>query len=73
MSLTTSPTLPLPMQHDGVSSTIMLHHKLIAWEQPGIYLVVALISEEDQLTITNQFARQKLAKGITITHKLLLQ
>jgi DNA repair protein RadC len=51
----------------------MLHHKLIAWEQPGIYLVVALISEEDQLTITNQFARKKLAKGITITHKLLLQ
>ncbi|OOD33021.1 DNA repair protein RadC [Aeromonas hydrophila] len=57
---------------DGVS-TIMLHHKLIAGEQPGTYLVVALISEEDQLTITNQFARQKLAKGITITHKLLLQ
>jgi DNA repair protein RadC len=58
---------------DGVWSTIMLHHKLIAGEIPGTYLVTELINEEDLLTIANQIARQKLAKGITITDKYLLQ
>ena len=58
---------------DGVSSTIMLHHKLIAGETPGTYLVTELINEEDLLTIANQIARQKLAKGIAITDKYLLQ
>ncbi len=42
------------MQHDGVSSTIMLHHKLIAWEQPGIYLLTALVNEGELLTIASQ-------------------
>ena len=41
----------------------MLHHKLIAGEIPGTYLVTELINEEDLLTIANQIARQKLAKG----------
>ncbi|MDM5053455.1 hypothetical protein OB956_04040 [Aeromonas dhakensis] len=67
-------TLPLPMQWgDGVSSTIMLHHKLIAGEIPGTYLVTELINKEDLLTIANQIARQILAKGIAITDKYLLQ
>ncbi|MGE6133048.1 hypothetical protein [Aeromonas salmonicida] len=30
---------------------------------PGTYLVTELINEEDLLTIDNQIARQKLAKG----------
>ncbi len=51
----------------------MLHHKLIAGETPGTYLVTELINEEDLLTIANQIARQKLAKGIAITDKYLLQ
>ncbi|MGY1493653.1 hypothetical protein [Aeromonas dhakensis] len=67
-------TLPLPMQWgDGVSSTIMLHHKLIAGEIPGTYLVTELINKEDLLTIANLIARQILAKGIAITDKYLLQ
>ncbi|HHP5358707.1 hypothetical protein [Aeromonas sobria] len=41
----------------------MLHHKLIAGEIPGTYLVTELINEEDLLTIANQIARQKRAKG----------
>lgn len=49
----------------------MLHHKLIAGEISGIYLVTELIHEEDLLTITNQIARQKLAKGEAITDKHL--
>ncbi|KAJ8739071.1 DNA repair protein RadC [Aeromonas veronii] len=51
----------------------MLHHKLIAWEIPGTYLVTELINEEDLLTIANQIARQKLAKGVAITDKHLAQ
>ncbi|OCQ42327.1 DNA repair protein RadC [Aeromonas veronii] len=47
----------------------MLHHKLIAGEIPGTYLVTELINEEDLLTIANQIARQKLAKGEAITDK----
>jgi len=47
---------------DGVSSTIMLHHKLIAGEIPGTYLVTELINKEDLLTIANQIARQILAR-----------
>ncbi|MGU5655077.1 RadC family protein [Aeromonas allosaccharophila] len=49
----------------------MLHHKLTAGEQPGTYLVTELINEEDLLTIANQIARQKLAKGEAITDKHL--
>lgn len=51
----------------------MLHHKLIAGETPGTYLVTELINEEDLLTIANQIARQKLAKGEAITDKHLAQ
>ncbi|MFQ2072943.1 RadC family protein [Aeromonas veronii] len=51
----------------------MLHHKLIAGEIPGTYLVTELINEEDLLTIANQIARQKLAKGVAITDKHLAQ
>ncbi|MER0460375.1 DNA repair protein RadC [Aeromonas caviae] len=51
----------------------MLHHKLIAGELPGTYLVTELINEEELLTIANQIARQKLAKGEAITDKLLAQ
>ncbi|WP_421307107.1 RadC family protein [Aeromonas veronii] len=51
----------------------MLHHKLIAGEIPGTYLVTELINEEDLLTIANQIARQKLAKGEAITDKHLAQ
>ncbi|WP_265451999.1 JAB domain-containing protein [Aeromonas salmonicida] len=51
----------------------MLHHKLIAGEISGIYLVTELINEEDLLTIANQIARQKLAKGEAITDKHLAQ
>lgn len=49
----------------------MLHHKLIAGEIPGTYLVTELINEEELLTIANQIARQKLAKGEAITDKHL--
>ncbi|BEE18460.1 RadC family protein [Aeromonas veronii] len=51
----------------------MLHHKLIAGEIPGTYLVTELINEEDLLTIANQIARQKLAKGVAITDQHLAQ
>ena len=51
----------------------MLHHKLIAGEIPGTYLVTELINEEDLLTVANQIARQKLAKGEAITDKHLAQ
>ncbi len=49
----------------------MLHHKLIAGEIPGTYLVTELINEEDLLTIANQIARQKQAKGEAIADKHL--
>ncbi|MGL6434653.1 hypothetical protein [Aeromonas caviae] len=42
----------------------MLHHKLIAGDLPGPYLVTDLSNEEDLLTIANQIASQKLAKGL---------
>ncbi|MFB0584112.1 RadC family protein [Aeromonas salmonicida] len=51
----------------------MLHHKLIAGEQPGTYLVTDLVNEDDLLNIANQIARQKLAKGVAITDKNLAQ
>lgn len=51
----------------------MLHHKLIAGEQPGTYLVTDLVNEDDLLNIANQIARQKLAKGVAITDKHLAQ
>ncbi|MGY3961277.1 RadC family protein [Aeromonas popoffii] len=51
----------------------MLHHKLIAGEQPGTYLVTGLVNEDDLLNIANQIARQKLAKGVAITDKHLAQ
>lgn len=51
----------------------MLHHKLIAGEIPGTYLVTEQINEEDLLTIANQIARQKLAKGVAITDQYLAQ
>ncbi|WP_429060374.1 RadC family protein [Aeromonas veronii] len=51
----------------------MLHHKLIAGEIPGTYIVTELINEEELLTIANQIARQKLAKGEAITDKHLAQ
>ncbi|MXV30639.1 DNA repair protein RadC [Aeromonas veronii] len=43
------------------------------WEIPGTYLVTELINEEELLTIANQIARQKLAKGVAITDKHLAQ
>lgn len=39
---------------DGVWSTIMLHHKLIAGEHPGTYLLTALVNEDELLTIASQ-------------------
>ncbi|WP_240038665.1 hypothetical protein [Aeromonas allosaccharophila] len=39
----------------------MLHHKLIAGEIPGTYLVTELINEEDLLTIANQITHTHLA------------
>ncbi|MCR3927615.1 DNA repair protein RadC [Aeromonas caviae] len=51
----------------------MLHHKLIAGEHPGTYLVTDLVNEDDLLNIANQIARQKLAKGAAITDKHLAQ
>lgn len=51
----------------------MLHHKVIAGEQPGTYLVTDLVNEDDLLNIANQIARQKLAKGVAITDKHLAQ
>lgn len=49
----------------------MLHHKLIAGEIPGTYLVTELINEEDLLAIAQAVARQNLAKGDAITDKHL--
>ncbi|MDL5384987.1 hypothetical protein ACTG2N_07660 [Aeromonas hydrophila] len=49
----------------------MLYHKLIAGEHPGTYLVTDLVNEEDLLTIANQIACQKLAKGVAMTEKHL--
>ena len=49
----------------------MLHHKLIAGEIPGTYLVTDLINEEDLLIIANQIALQKFAKGAAIIDKHL--
>ena len=46
---------------DGVSSTIMLHHKLIAGEIPGTYLVTELINKEDLLTIANPDSYTQIA------------
>jgi len=51
----------------------MLHHKLIAGEIPGTYLVTKLVIEDDLLSIANQIAHQKLAKGVAITDKLAIQ
>ena len=47
----------------------MLHHKLIAGEQPGTYMVTDFVTDDDLLTIAQAVARQKLAKGIAITDK----
>ncbi len=49
----------------------MLHHKLIAGEQPGTYQVTDLVTDDDLLTIAQAVARQKLAKGEAITDKHL--
>ena len=55
LPLNTSPTLPHPTRWgDGVWSTIMLHHKLIAGEHPGTYLLTALVNEDELLTIASQ-------------------
>ncbi|MGY3914342.1 RadC family protein [Aeromonas australiensis] len=51
----------------------MLHHKLIAGEQPGTYRVTDLVTDDDLLTIAQAVARQKLAKGEAITDKHLAQ
>jgi DNA repair protein RadC len=37
----------------------MLHHKLIAGEQPGTYRVTDLLNEEELLTIVSQTVLQK--------------
>lgn len=37
----------------------MLHHKLIAGEIPGTYLVTELINEEELLAIVSQTVLQK--------------
>ncbi|MFQ2517994.1 RadC family protein [Aeromonas caviae] len=50
----------------------MFHHKMIAGEHPGTYLVTDLVNEDDLLNIANQIARQKLAKGVAITDKHLV-
>jgi hypothetical protein len=43
------------------------HHKLIAGELPGAYLVTKLVIEDDLLSIANQITCQKLAnKGSAI-------
>lgn len=47
----------------------MLHHKLIAGEIPGTYRVTDLVTDDDLLTIAQAVARQKLAKGESITDK----
>lgn len=49
----------------------MLHHKLIAGERPGTYRVIDLVTDDDLLTIAQEIARNKLAKGIAITDKHL--
>ncbi|MGV2705422.1 UNVERIFIED_CONTAM: DNA repair protein RadC [Aeromonas salmonicida] len=51
----------------------MLHHKLIAGEQPGTYLVTEPVTDAELLTIANQIARQKLAKSTAIIDKHLAQ
>ncbi|WP_368174026.1 DNA repair protein RadC [Aeromonas sp. s13] len=51
----------------------MLHHKLIAGEQPGTYRVTDLVTDNDLLTIAQAVTRQKLAKGEAITDKHLAQ
>lgn len=47
----------------------MLHHKLIAGEQPGTYLVTEPVTDEELLTIANQIARTHLATGEPVTNK----
>jgi len=47
----------------------MLHHKLIAKEQPGTYLITEPITDEELMTIANQIARSHLATGEPITNK----
>ncbi|MDX7744198.1 Mov34/MPN/PAD-1 family protein [Aeromonas veronii] len=49
----------------------MLHHKLIAGEHPGTYLITDIVTDDDLLTIAREIARSKLAKGIAITDKYL--
>lgn len=49
----------------------MLHQKLIAGEQPGTYLVTDIVTDDDLLTIAQEIARSKLAKGLAITDKHL--
>ncbi|MEH8101368.1 RadC family protein [Aeromonas veronii] len=49
----------------------MLHHKLIAGEIPGTYLITDIVTDDDLLTIAQEIARSKLAKGIAITDKNL--
>lgn len=49
----------------------MLHQKLIAGEQPGTYLITDIVTDDDLLTIAQEIARSKLAKGVAITDKQL--
>lgn len=49
----------------------MLHQKLIAGEQPGTYLITDIVTDDDLLSIAQEIARSKLAKGIVLTDKHL--
>ena len=45
----------------------MRYHKMTAGEHPGTYVVTEPITEQDLLTMANQIARKRLAKGMAIT------
>ncbi len=49
----------------------MLHQKLIAGEQPGTYLITDIVTDDDLLSIAQEIARSKLAKGTALTDKHL--
>lgn len=49
----------------------MLHQKLIAGERPGTYIITDIVTDEDLLSIAQEIARSKLAKGTALTDKHL--
>ena len=51
----------------------MRYHKMTAGEHPGTYVVTEPITEQDLLTMANQIARKRLAKGMAITDAKALE